>query len=617
VCESCHGESHGKFVSADWSACKSCHADQMDAFVASIHSTTSKKPVKCSDCHGDLHDPKLHTDPTAPMSKVLQVTTCGECHDKEHERAFRASVHGQGLLRSGLAVAPTCSDCHGTHDIAKVKNEKSKVSKVNSVETCGKCHAFIVARWRKSTHGQKWLEARDPAAAAKLVRSEPEAAPADRPKDGPVCTSCHSGHYTFDPTVYDQHLKMVARCEECHEEASRTYRESFHGKATRLGLGAAATCADCHTPHGMLPRADEASSINPKNLPATCGRCHPGASAEFLKFDVHMNPGDRSRDARVYWIYYFMTFLLVSVLAFFALHALLWLQRSIVALRRGELRHEPEPGEPWVRRFRPLHMGIHVAIVLTFLVLATTGLPIKFSGAGWARTLESILGGPVLTRWLHRVAGLVTFGYACTYVGYLFREIALRNRAGLLWGWQSMVPGKKDLQDLTANLRWFLYLGKPPRLDRWAYWEKFDFFAVFWGIPVIGLSGLLLWAPLFFTRFLPAWVLNAAYVIHSDEALLATGFIFFFHFFHTHLRPEAFPLDRVIFLGGVPLSRFKRERPAEYERAVAAGKLEEMFMPAPSERATRRALRFGGVALCVGTILGVLLLVTGLRALFH
>ena len=45
--------------------------------------------------------------------------------------------------------------------------------------------------------------------------------------------------------------------------------------------------------------------------------------------------------------------------------------------------------------------------------------------------------------------------------------------------------------------------------------------------------------------FIPGWFLNVATIIHSDEALLADGFIFTVHFFNTHLRPEKFPMDIV------------------------------------------------------------------------
>ncbi len=613
LCENCHGSAHGAFKRDDSSTCKRCHGDQVTAANASIHGTTEKQRVRCMDCHGDLHAPKAHKDPTAPMSKVLQVTTCGECHDTEHVRAFRTSVHGQGLLRSGLAVAPTCSTCHGAHDIAKVKSETSKVAKVNSVETCGQCHEFIVSRWKESTHGQKWLADKDPARVK--PGAEPQTPAAERPKKYPVCVDCHSGHETFDPMVYANNLKMADTCGACHEEASRTYRESFHGKATRLGQAAAATCADCHTPHYMLPATDPRSTVQPKNLAATCGRCHAGASGEFLKFDVHADPDSKARNAKVYWIYKFMTLLLFGVMGFFGVHALLWLQRALVAAWRHELPESEKPGEPWVRRFRPIHIGIHVAIVLTFLTLGATGLPLKFSGQGWARPIESLFGGPAANQLLHRIAGVLTFGYAAVFLAYLLYEALVKRTKGLFWGWASMTPRWKDLQDLWANFKWFCYRGKPPHLDRWAYWEKFDFFAVFWGVPMIGISGLMLWAPMWFTKFLPGWALNVAYVIHSDEALLATGFIFFFHFFHTHLRPEAFPMDPVMFLGGMPLSRFEHERPEEYARAVKDGTLDKLLMQPPSDRARRRANIFGAVTLAIGVILALLLFVTGIRAL--
>ena len=168
-----------------------------------------------------------------------------------------------------------------------------------------------------------------------------------------------------------------------------------------------------------------------------------------------------------------------------------------------------------------------------------------------------------------------------------------------------MIPRKKDFVDLKENLKYFVYRGEKPKLDRWSYWEKFDYFAVFWGVPIIGISGLMLAAPGFFTRFLPGWTLNAAMVVHSDEALLATGFIFVFHFFHTHLRPGIFPLDPVIFTGSMPLERYKEERPIEYQRLVDNGTLDQYMVPAPTDWQLRRARRYGYLAVTVGILLVV------------
>ena len=391
-CDSCHGSVHQDFKREDYSSCKGCHREQVTALAASIHGT-ARKAVDCGDCHGDLHDPRRKGDPLSPMSKVLQVSTCGECHSTPSVRAWSASVHGQGVLRSGLSVAPACADCHGAHDIAAVKSLASKVSRQNVVATCGKCHGFVVSRWKRSAHGKNWAE--DPAA----TRSA--APPEGKSRTGPVCTTCHDGHRTFDPMVYGNYLRMADTCTKCHHEEGVSYRDSFHGKATRLGMEAAATCGDCHTPHGMLSSRDPLSTVNPANLAATCGKCHQPINASFLQFDPHMNPRDPNRGKAVHYVWLFMTALLVGTLAFFALHSLLWLQRSIVAWKRDELPHH-KAGDVWVRRFSPLIIKIHLAVVVTFLLLASTGLPLKFSGAGWPRWFEALFGGIAAARWIHR-----------------------------------------------------------------------------------------------------------------------------------------------------------------------------------------------------------------------
>ena len=115
----------------------------------------------------------------------------------------------------------------------------------------------------------------------------------------------------------------------------------------------------------------------------------------------------------------------------------------------------------------------------------------------------------------------------------------------------------------------------------------------------------MLWLPDLFTTFLPGWALNAAYVVHSDEALLATGFIFFFHFFHTHLRPESFPMDTVIFTGKMSLERFREERPLEYQRLVENGELEQYLVEAPTKSELATAYFWGTIFLVVGLSLAV------------
>ena len=570
--------------------CMRCHEDEIEPFQHSVHAQVrGSKPASCQGCHGTVHYTPRSRDPSAPMSVLNQLKNCGQCHSSMME-GYLGSVHAKALLVSGLTeAAPSCSDCHGTHDILRHTNPKARTSHEKSPETCGECHQGILKRWTESTHGELWSEG----------------------KDGPVCITCHEAHAIQLPTTVAMRQHMPSDCGNCHADLYESFHDSFHGKWIEVGRRRAAMCSDCHTPHHNLPASDPGSSVNPGNLAATCGasNCHARdkINESFLSFMPHSDPMDKDQNPWVHYIYIFMTLLLLGVFGFFGLHALLWLQRTLVGRLRGEFEVNHFAGGPHVRRFTTTQTWLHVSIVLSFLLLSVTGLPLKFAAAPWAAGLMKALGGPEVASYLHRFAAIVTFGYFAVHLGMLFRDVVLRKEKGYFWGWRSMTPQLKDIQDLWANLKYFLYMGPRPELDHWAYWEKFDYLAVFWGVGMIGVSGLMLWFPEFFTSFLPGWALNAAYIIHSDEALLATGFIFLFHFFHTHLRPESFPMDPVIFTGSMPLERFKEERPLEYQRMVASGTLEQHMVPAPSKAQFRVAQVFGFTAVAIGVWLAFLI----------
>ena len=117
--------------------------------------------------------------------------------------------------------------------------------------------------------------------------------------------------------------------------------------------------------------------------------------------------------------------------------------------------------------------------------------------------------------------------------------------------------------------KWFFGLAPKPLLDRWTYWEKFDYWAPFWGVTIIGTSGAMLWFKELTATYLPGWVFNVATIFHGEEAVLAAGFLFTVHFFNNHWRPDKFPLDILMFTGVMPLEEFKREHTIEYNRLVA------------------------------------------------
>jgi cytochrome b subunit of formate dehydrogenase len=258
------------------------------------------------------------------------------------------------------------------------------------------------------------------------------------------------------------------------------------------------------------------------------------------------------------------------------------------------------------QRFTRLNRALHALMIVSFMALAVTGMSLKFSYTSWAAFLSRRLGGFETAGFIHRAAAVLMFGLFVAHLLDLNRK-RKQDYGGsfvkLLLGPDSMLLGKRDLQEFVGSIKWFVGVGPRPRYGRWTYWEKFDYFAVFWGIFVIGATGLMLWFPVFFTRFLPGWLINVATIIHSDEALLATGFIFTVHFFNTHLRPEKFPMDTVVFTGRMPVAEFKRDKPAEYEALLAAGKLEENLVE-PYQPVVIRTIRaFAWTALSIGTFM--------------
>jgi cytochrome b subunit of formate dehydrogenase len=245
-------------------------------------------------------------------------------------------------------------------------------------------------------------------------------------------------------------------------------------------------------------------------------------------------------------------------------------------------------------------------MIVSFFSLALTGLMLKFSHTAWAALISGFLGGFESAGFIHRAAAALMVGLFVTHLWDLNskrKKLYGGSLRKMITGPDSMILTGRDLREAVASVKWFLGRGPRPRYGRWTYWERFDYFAVFWGIFIIGSTGLVLWFPVFFTRFLPGWLINVATIIHSDEALLATGFIFTVHFFNTHVRPEKFPMDLVVFTGRMPLAELKRDKPAEYEELVASGTLEKSLVW-PYQQVVLRTFRFfAWAALAVGTLM--------------
>jgi cytochrome b subunit of formate dehydrogenase len=267
----------------------------------------------------------------------------------------------------------------------------------------------------------------------------------------------------------------------------------------------------------------------------------------------------------------------------------------------GTVLHAPGTARAgFVLRFHRTDRLLHGLLMASFLTLALTGMPLLFPEAPWARTLANLLGGYRVTGVLHRLAAVTLMSVFLTHLFRLGHRLFVRKDYGMLWGPRSLVPQPIDLIQLLQHFRWFVGLGPRPRFDRYSYWEKFDYWAVFWGMAIIGTSGLMLWFPAFFARFLPGWIFNIALVIHGEEALMAMVFIFTVHFFNGHLRPDKFPMDLVIFTGRVSVEELKHERPAEYERLLSEDGLAKVMTSPPSPGLTNFGRLVGTIAVCIG-----------------
>jgi len=554
-------------------ACLECHDDVTSAedFSASVHGANG-----CVACHVDLTDIDAHMEGELMPDPV----DCARCHKQEFKEYFD-SVHHFDHANIDLS----CTSCHqDIHELTAWDGDKQRAN-----ETCKACHDTAFEEYHTSVHA-KGVEGGN--------------------KDSAACIDCHWLHTIASVDAMDVRERALFRtepCMTCHADeemmsengvftvAVKSYLESYHGKNFHLGYPEkVAGCADCHTAHEVLPNEDPASSLNSENLVVACAKCHENVSPQFVKFYSHGDMTDRENYPILFYTYIAMSTLLLGTFGVFWFHSLLWMFRGFIennakkkALAAGAHIHRIENPHKIYRRFTKVHIFMHFLVVTSFLLLALTGLPLKFSDQAWAKVLMDFLGGTENAGLLHRLGIIMTaayFGMALVKSAkFLFYKLQYPAEFfHRLFGPDSLCPNLRDINDVTAMVRWFLFLGPKPTFERWTYWEKFDFVAVFWGMFAIGGSGFMLWFPEFFGAALPGWVFNVATIIHSDEALLATGFIFTVHFFNTHGRPEKFPMDFVVFNGELPKEEFMEERGDQWKRYEEEGLLEQFEVEKPS-----------------------------------
>lgn len=551
-------------------ACANCHPDADAAWANSRHGIALKKGDKnaatCLSCHGEQHSILASSDPASPTNHQNVPKTCGTCHGQKFvmesaglsttpSLSYTSSVHGAAVA-SGNTHAAVCTDCHGNHEILTANNARSPIFKFNVPATCGKCHGPVSQEFMTSIHGKA------------VARGNWSA---------PVCTDCHGIHNIkshIDPksSIAAQNIARTA-CGQCHgnvrmtrefgisSQRVKSYEESYHGLAKRRGSVEAANCASCHGVHNILPASDPKSTINKANLPKTCGKCHPGADRQFTTGKIHLEeqpatgffPGKPGMNGdyvlRVVKLIYVPLILLT--LGGMALHnIIIWVHKARKA-RRDPTRT--------IERMNGVQRLQHIILVTSFITLVISGFALAYPDT-W---LAAVTGPENIRRVIHRVAAVAMLILGLAHVFYMTGT--KEGRKGLKDFWFRW----KDVSDVTGVMKYNLGLShEHPKMGRFTYAEKAEYWALVWGTIVMGATGLMLWFEVQVTTWLnlPRWWVDVATAIHFYEAILATAAIIIWHLYAVIFDPEVYPVSWAWFDGKVSEHHFRHEHGEEWEK---------------------------------------------------
>ncbi len=239
-------------------------------------------------------------------------------------------------------------------------------------------------------------------------------------------------------------------------------------------------------------------------------------------------------------------------------------------------------------RFEPMQRTLYVALLVAFLGLTLTGLPLKYSNQEWGQRMAIALGGYRSVGTLHQsfaMFAIVVFAlYVAKAISSILRVRRERGWVTALIGPDSLVASSRDFRDFGKMILWFLGIGRKPGFERWAYWEKLDYWAFFLVVGLIGFTGVALWFPSLVCLVVPGSLLNVAQVLHSEFALYTASMLFVIHFYHAHLRPEKFPMDLSVITGMVSEEHLRKYRPDYVARLEREGKLDKLRQAPPSRR---------------------------------
>ncbi len=546
--------------------CVQCHEDADASYARSVHVKASKAgrspAAGCEDCHGGVHEILAAEDAQSPVNHANIPMTCGRCHGQKFLMesngvsaqpfvSYQESVHGRAV-ESGSVKAAVCTDCHGSHLILSANDAKSSIYKFTVPATCGKCHAEIRQTFNQSIHGQA------------IARGNGLA---------PACTDCHGIHSIkshADPNspVSGQNISRDT-CARCHEGVRlsqefgvpgnrvESYLDTYHGLASQGGSVIAANCSSCHGVHNILPSSDPRSTINRANLDATCGKCHKGVTQRFTMTRVHMEDGVHPRDIgsiAVRWVrLIYIALILIVIGAMFLHNAIIWRGKAL-ARRRMQ--------NPMMVRMTTNQRWQHLILLSSFIILVITGFALRFPGSWFAELLGM---GERLRSIVHRVAGVALIGAGIYHVFYL---AVTREGRRLM---RDLMPAPQDAFDAFGVMRYYLGLtARKPKLGRFTYGEKAEYWALVWGTALMGLTGIILWAKVWVGDLLARWWVDVATAVHFYEAILATLAIVVWHFYQVIFDPDVYPMNWAWWDGKMPVEQYRHEHELDSESPAGA-----------------------------------------------
>lgn len=510
--------------------CADCHA--VEAFRASVHGAV----VPCLSCHARDRHREMPLD-SAGAARTRSAL-CARCH--ADVQASHPAVDG----------APRCTDCHSAHADPLVAEAIPSIAK-----RCGSCHAAEFAGYARGAHAGGLADTPNP--------------------DVPSCVTCHPSHGPALSAVATRH-EATARCVACHSNdelarrydlpsmAGRSYADDFHGRTmqflARDSAGeahpAVLICADCHGAHDV-------TWVDRGDMATVCLGCHQTADPKIAGAWLGHEPISRRNGIIVWAIRLFYYVFIPLVLGGLLIHILFDIRHQ---LRKGRGRaRSGAKSTISVTRFSPIERLEHLLSMTTFTLLVLTGLPQAWPASALGSWLIQLFGGIASTRLVHRTTGVVFVTLLVLHVGRAVYGIARNRRLPVMFATRS------DFTAVWQTLRHLVGRGSPPKVGKFDFREKFEYWGLFLGGTLMTVTGLLLMFPDGASRLLPGALLVGARVMHGLEATFAVLVVILWHTWGVILRPEVFPLDTSIFTGKISLERLQHEHALEYERIFGTG----------------------------------------------